>query len=358
MRRAVLDMKDHRPVWAIPAWVPDALREALPDDWELVVVDEPTDGSGDGAARVSPAVLEAVAPAELYFGYGIPAELLEAGPRLRWVHSGAAGVGSSLHETMRASDVVFTNSAGIHAPPMAESVLAMILYFARGLDRAAASQRKGRWSTDPFYDAVVPPTELSRMTVGVVGFGGIGREIARRICALGGRVRAVKRTPPGPTDRALQAVAGGGDLSDRLELVHGPEGLDGVLARSDVVVVCAPDTPETRGIIDAEAFERMRPGTLLVNVARGKLVDEEALLDALRSGRLRGAGLDVFAREPLPEGHPLWGFDNVLVTPHVSAVTPGYWDRETALILRNLTRFLRGDPTTEWENVVDKQAGY
>jgi phosphoglycerate dehydrogenase-like enzyme len=153
-------------------------------------------------------------------------------------------------------------------------------------------------------------------------------------------------------------VAGGGDLSDRLELVHGPEGLESVLGGSEVVVVCAPDTPETRGIIDTQAFERMRPGTLLVNVARGKLVDEDALVDALRSGRLRGAGLDVFAKEPLSEGHPLWRFGNVLVTPHVSAVTPGYWDRETGLILRNLQRLLKGDPATEWENVVDKQAGY
>ena len=357
-RRAVLDMMDHRPVWAMPDWVPGALREALPDDWELVVVDEPTDGSGDGAARVSPSVLQAVRDAEIYFGYGMAPELLTAGSQLRWVHSGAAGVGSSLHDTMRSSDVVFTNSAGIHAPPMAESVLAMILHFGRGFDRALANQHEGVWSTDPFYDAVAPPTELSRTTVGVVGYGGIGREIALRVCALGGRVMAVKRRPPTTEDRALTAMVGGGDLSHRLELLHGREGLERVLGESDVVVVCAPDTPATRGIIDASAFARMRRGALLVNVARGKLVDEAALLDALRSGRLRGAALDVFAREPLPEGHPLWSMENVLVTPHVSAVTPGYWDRETGLILRNLERFLRGDPTSTWENVVDKQAGY
>lgn len=357
-RRAVLDMMDHRPVWAMPEWVPGALREVLPEDWELVVLDEPADGSGDGAARVSPAVLDAVRDAEVYFGYGMAPELLEAGAKLRWVHSGAAGVGSSLHDTMRSSDVVFTNSAGIHAPPMAESVLAMILHFGRGFDRALVNQRKGVWSTDPFYDAVTPPTELSRTTVGVVGYGGIGREIARRVCALGGRVVAVKRTTPAPAERVLSALAGGGDLSDRLTLLHGSEGLDEVLGRSDVVVVCAPETSETRGMIDASAFARMRRGALLVNVARGKLVDEGALLDALRSGRLRGAALDVFAREPVPEGHPLWSMENVLMTPHVSAVTPGYWDRETGLMVRNLARFLRGAPLTEWENVVDKQAGY
>jgi phosphoglycerate dehydrogenase-like enzyme len=358
VRRAVLDMMDRRPVWAMPDWVPAALRKALPEDWELMVMDEPADGSGDGVARVTPAVLDAVRDAEIYFGYGMAPELLEAGPGLRWVHSGAAGVGSSLHNTMRDSAVVFTNSAGIHAPPMAESVLAMILHFSRGLDRALVNQRRGVWSTDPFYEAGASPTELSRITVGIVGFGGIGREIARRVCALGGWVRAVKRTPPTREDCALQAVAGGGDLSARLALFHGPEGLDSVLTESDVVVVCAPDTPETRGIIDASAFARMRRGALLVNVARGKLVDESALLNALRSGRLRGAGLDVFAREPLPDGHPLWSMDNVVVTPHVSAVTGGYWERETGVMVRNLERFLRGDPTATWENVVDKRAGY
>jgi phosphoglycerate dehydrogenase-like enzyme len=354
----VLDMKDHRPVWAMPTWVPEALREALPSDWELVVIDDLTDGSGDGAARVSPGVLAAVRTAEVYFGYGIPPEILEAGRGLAWVHSGAAGVGSSLHDAMKSSDVVFTNSAGIHAPPMAETVLGMILFFARGIDYAVANQRKGRWSTDPFYDASVPPFELAAATVGIVGFGGIGREVARRVAALGARVVAVKRTPPAEGEAELNPVGGGGDLGACIELLHGDSGLDAVLRRSDVVVLAAPDTPETRGSIDRAAFARMRPGALLINVARGSLVDEEALLEALRSGRLRGAGLDVFRREPLPDGHPLWSFDNVLVTPHVSAVTPGFWRRETDLILRNLERHVTGVPVSEWENVVDKHAGY
>lgn len=345
-------------MWAMPTWVPEELREALPSDWELVVIDDPTDGSGDGAARVSPEVLAAVREAEVYFGYGIPPEVLEAGPGLAWVHSGAAGVGGSLHDTMKSSDVVFTNSAGIHAPPMAETVLGMILFFARGIDYAVVSQRRGGWSTDPFYDAAVPPFELAASTVGIVGFGGIGREVARRVAALGARVIAVKRTPPAVGEADLTPVAGGGDLGGRIELLHGDDGLDAVLGQSDIVVLAAPDTPETRGSIDRAAFARMRPGALLINVARGSLVDEEALLEALRSGHLRGAGLDVFAREPLPDGHPLWSLDNVLVTPHVSAVTPGFWRRETDLIVRNLERHVTGAPHSDWENVVDKHAGY
>jgi len=357
-RRAILDMMDHRPVWAMPSWVPAALRDALPSGWELVVIEETTDGSGDGAARVSPGVLDAARDAEIYFGYGIPAEILDAGQRLRWVHSGAAGVGSSLHDAMRASDVIFTNSAGVHAPPMAETVLAMLLYFGRGLDFALANQRQGRWSTDPFYEGEAPPVELAHATVGIVGFGGIGREVARRVASLGARVIAVKRTVPAAGEANLLPVCGGGELGTRIEVVHGPVGLDAVLRESDFVVVCAPDTPGTRGMIDRAALAKMRRGAVLVNVARGRLVDEDALVDALRTGRLRGAGLDVFRTEPLPEGHPLWAFENALLTPHVSAVSQGFWRREADLIVRNLERYLTDVPLSEWENVVDKEAGY
>ena len=129
-----------------------------------------------------------------------------------------------------------------------------------------------------------------------------------------------------------------------------------------MVVLCAPETAETRGLLDGAALARMNDGAVLVNVGRGKLLDEDALVAELRSGRLRGAALDVFAKEPLREGHPLWGLPNVLVTPHVSAVTRGFWRRETDLILHNLACYLRKDdptgPDTRWRNVVDKDAGY
>jgi phosphoglycerate dehydrogenase-like enzyme len=357
MPRVVLDMADRRPIWAMPESVPATIRKALPDGWELVVMDEETDGSGDGATRVSPAVLAAVAEAEVYCGYGIPAELLNTGTKLRWVHSGAAGVGSSLTPTMLDSPVVFTNSAGIHAPPMAETVLAMLLFFGRGLDIATESQRSAEWGAESYYLAGAPLSELSFSTVGIVGFGGIGREVARRVASLGGRVIATKRTVR-PGDAALTPVAGGGSLESRIEVYSHTEGFERLLAESDAVVVAAPDTPETVGLINAEALQRMKPSTVLVNVARGRLVDEEALIAALKEGRIRGAGLDVFVKEPLAADSPLWRLPNVLVTPHVSAVTRGYWAREAGLIVRNLDRFSRDLPTSEWENVVDKQAGY
>lgn len=358
MPRVVLDMMDRRPVWAMPSWVPDEIRDRLPSDWELVVVDEPTDGSGDGAARVAPEVLDAVIDAEVYFGYGIPAELLEAGPGLEWVHSGAAGVGSSLTPTMLESPVVFTNSAGVHAPPMAETVLAMLLHFGRGLDFAIDAQRRSEWTKEPFYAGGAPLTELSDSTVGIIGFGGIGREVARRVASLGARVIAVKRRPPRSGEANLAPVAGGGGLGSRIELVWGESGLDAVYRESDAIVVAAPDTPETRGMVNADAFERMKDGAVFINVARGGLVDEEGLVRTLSDGRIRGAGLDVFSKEPLPSDHPLWELPNVVLTPHVSAVTRGFWRREADLILGNLDCYLAGAPMEEWQNVVDKRAGY
>ena len=355
MPRAVLDMNDRRPIWAMPGWVPGRLREALPGGWELVVMEDITDGSGDGAGRVAGAVLDAVADAEIYMGYGIAADLLRGGPGLRWVHSGAAGVGGSLTPEMLANPVWFTNSAGIHAEPMAETVLGMILYFGRGLDLAVANQARGVWDTGPFYLAGAPLRELPDTTVGLVGFGGIGKEIARRVAGLGARVVAVKRTPPRAGEGSLTPVRGGGVLEGAVELLHGPDGLDTVLRVSDVVVLCAPETAETRGLMDRGALARMKDGALLVNVGRGKLVDEDALVGELRSGRLRGAGLDVFAKEPLAEGHPLWALPSVLITPHVSAVTRGFWARETGLIVENLRRYFAGETLL---NLVDKRAGY
>jgi phosphoglycerate dehydrogenase-like enzyme len=358
MRRAILDMMDRRPIWAMPEWVPERIRDALPADWELVVIDEETDGSGDGAARVSPTVLEQVREAEVYFGYGIPPELLAAGASLAWVHSGAAGVGGSLTPAMLTSKVVFTNSAGVHAPPMAETVLAMLLHFGRGLDFALEAQRRSEWTTDRYYVAGAPLMELSTSTIGIIGFGGIGREVARRVASLGARVIAVKRTPAKAGEANLEPVAGGGVLGSRIEMVWGESGLDAVYRESDAIIVAAPDTVETRGMIDGAALARMKKSAVLINVARGRLVDEDALVAALRSGGIRGAGLDVFAQEPLPVDHPLWQLPNVVVTPHVSAVTHGFWKRETDLIVDNLERYLVGDPPEEWRNVVDKHAGY
>jgi phosphoglycerate dehydrogenase-like enzyme len=358
MKRVVLDMADRRPIWAMPEWVPERIRAVLPDGWEVLVPPVESDGSGDGLMRAAPDVLDAVSEAQVYFGWGIAEALLEAGPRLEWVHSAVAGVGKSLSPTMLASPIVFTNSAGVHAEPVAEAVLAMILHFGRGFDFAVTAQRRREWWKQPYYEADTPLFELPEITVGILGYGGIGKEVARRVAALGARVVALKRRPPTAEDAALTPVGGGASMASRIEVLHGAEGLDRLLATSDVLVISVPETAETRGLVDEDALSRLRSGALLVNVARGSIVDEDALLRALASGRLRGAGLDVFWREPLPPEHPLWELPNALVTPHVAPVTHGFWRRESDLMVRNLERYLARLPADEWENVVDRRAGY
>ncbi len=352
MPTMVLDLNDRRPAWAMAPWVPEEIRAALPPDWELRVMDSPADGSGDGMVNLDPALLEAAEGAEIYVGYGVPAALLRAVPTLRWVHSGAAGVGGSLTPEMLASPVLFTNSKGIHAPPMADTALGMILHFSRGLDFGVNAKARGRWDKEPFYAADHPLVELSDSSVGIFGFGGIGREVAHRCLALGARVLAFDR---GPEAFREGAPVFQGASQPGVEPLHGPEGFARLLEESDFLVLTAPDTPETRGIFNAEALGRMRPGTTLINISRGRLVDEDALVEALRWGRLRGAGLDVFVQEPLPEDHPFWTLPNVLLTPHVSAVTRHFWRRETDLILENLRRYLAGEPLL---NRVDKEAGF
>ena len=352
MNKLVLDMKDKRPLWARPDWFVDHLRDAIPDDWEIVVIEEDADGSGDGSSRASAAVLEAVRDARVYLGFGIAAEVVTDGWDLEWVHSGAAGVGKSLTPQMLASPVRFTNSAGIHAIPMAETVLGMILYFARGLDFAVAGMAEGTWSTDSYYDAVSPVRELSESVVGIIGVGGVWRAVALRASAFGAGVIGLRRSTVQPGERpAWAGEAGPGDI----RVVSGDAGLEDLLSESDYVVVSAPATPETEGIISRGAIAAMSRGAVLINVARGSLVDEGALVEALQEGRLRGAALDVFTREPLAEGHPLWSLPNVLLMPHVSAVTRTFWRREAELIIENLRRLLDGEPLL---NEVDKVKGY
>ncbi len=340
MATLVIDLMDRRPIWALPDRSRAAILAAAPADWSVRFMEIPADGSGDGVPRAPPELLEAVADARVYMGYGIPAEVLTSAPGLEWVHSGAAGVGSSLGAEMLERDVLFTNSAGIHAAPISETVLAMMLHFSRGLDVAVRAQREGRWSAPEYWAADAPVTELGGATVGIVGHGGIGREVARKAAALGCRVLAVRRRG-----------GAGGEVDGTAEIVD----LDRVVAEADHLVLAVPETPLTRGLLTRRRLFAMKPGSVLINVARGRLVDEAALLDALDSGPLRGAGLDVFHTEPLPPAHPFHAHPGVLVTPHVSATTRRFWDRQTDLIADNIGRFVRGE---RLRNLVDKAAGY
>lgn len=333
------------PQWHLPAASRERIRAALGPGWELVALDVPLHATGDGASASPPELLEAIRDAEVYCGFGVPRDAFLEARRLRWTHSGAAGVGGSLFREMRASDVVLTNSAGVHAEPMAEHGLAMILHFARGLDRAVRAQAAGEWAhaelTGPESPLLREEGEIGGRVLGIVGYGGIGSALGKRAHALGMRVRAIRRTS--------------GDSPPELERLDGPEGLPGLLSASDYVALTLPETSDTRQLIGEPELALMRPGAVLINLARGAIVDEDALAGALAERRLRGAGLDVFRREPLPPEHRLWTLDNVLMTPHVGGTSGRFWERETDLIVRNVRRYLAGE---ELENRVDKERGY
>lgn len=341
IRRLVLDLRAQRPVWRVTPEVVAAVRGALAPDWEVVEIAAPINSDGDGSGGSAEAVA-AARGAEIYLGFGLPPAVIDAGrASLRWAHTCTAGVGAIL-DRLRGSQITLTNSAGIHAEPIADWVLAAIGHFARSFDVLVRAQAERRWAQGMFGDRTVRVRELSRLRVGIYGLGGIGNAVARRALALGMRVAGVRRRP-----------AKGGPPG--VAWVGGPEDLGRLAAESDVLVIAAPRTTGTDGAVDRAVLARLLPGAIVINVSRGALLDTDALLDVLDHGTLRGAALDVFATEPLPPEHPLWAHPHVLVSPHVSPVTEHFWEREAALILENLGRYLAGSPLV---NVVDKDAGY
>ena len=331
--------------WALPAGGYEAIEAATPPGWRVRFVRAPTVSDGDGARAPSAEALDAVREAEAYFGFGMSPALYSAAARLRWIQSAAAGVAGLLFPALRDGPVILTNSAGVHAEPIAENVLGGLLYLLRGLDVAVRQQAEGRWDKAPFVDpgGRARVRELSECHALVVGTGGIGRAVGRRLSLLGARCAGIRRRP------ALGAPAG-------FERVAGAEALDAELATADIVVLSAPLTAETGGLLTAARLDLLPADAIVVNVARGSLLDERALADRVRSGRLRGAVLDVFDPEPLPAGSPLWALPQVLITPHVSAVSPRrFWERELALFFENWRRYRDGEPLV---NRVDKHAGY
>ncbi|MDP2481529.1 MAG: D-2-hydroxyacid dehydrogenase [Candidatus Palauibacterales bacterium] len=329
------------PLWSMPEVDRARLRQSLPEDWTATFLEEPGYFAGDGARRVPERLLEEIRDAEVYAGFGIPRRAFQEARDLRWVHSGASGVGASLFEEMVESDVVLTNSAGLHAEPLAEHALALMLHFSRGLDVAAAGKARREWRHGELAGSDSPLVELAGRTLGVVGYGGIGSAVGRRGAALGMRVVAVRRTST--------------EAPPEVERAWDTRGLPELLGQAHYVVLTLPETDETRGLLGESLLGRLRPDAVLINLSRGGIVEETALARALASGRLRGAGLDVFEQEPLPSDSPLWDLENVVVTPHAGAVSPRYWERETALLLDNLRRYLDGRALV---NVVDKQRGY
>ncbi len=284
-----------------------------------------------------------VALAEGEVLYGFPPspqgarELLDRAPRLRWFQAASAGVDRLQKGGFLDRQVVVTNSSGVHATPIGEYVLMVMLMFAKGAHRLARAQAEGRWTR-------LLPAELWGKTVGVVGMGAIGTEVARLAQAAGCRVLAIRRS----------ALARGSGEAPADEVLP-PSDLPYLLSESDYVVLAVPLTQETRHLIAPEELRAMKSTGVLINISRGAVVDEAALVQALKEGWIGGAGLDVFEREPLPEDSELWGMENVILTPHISGGTERYFQRAVPIFCENLRRYLDGRPLL---NVVDPQRGY
>lgn len=278
--------------------------------------------------------------------------LLVRAPDLTWVHSATSGVERALTPAALARDVLVTNARGVFSRPIAEHVLLMILAISRHLPELLELQHERTWQP-------LEGRELRELTVGIVGYGSLGRAVASLASAFGSRVIAMRRRPDAPDDGSAGARRATDDdgfpFEPALDRLVGPGGLHELLAESDIVVLAAPLTAETDGMIDEAAVAAMKRDAWVINVARGRLIDDTALIRALRENRIGGAALDTFRDEPLPPASPYWEMPNVIVTPHTAWSSARVLDRSIDLFCDNLVRFSRGEPL---RNVVDPAAGY
>jgi D-2-hydroxyacid dehydrogenase (NADP+) len=314
--------------WQVPAVQVARLRERFP---KMTF----THAQSDADAAV------AIETADVALASRLSPAMVERAVRLRWVHSTAAAVGILPLNELGARGILVTNSRGIQAAAMAEHVMGGLLLLSRRFNLMLDAQRERRWIQNELAGQVWPWSLKNRKMV-ILGFGTTGQEIARRAHAFGMRVTGIRRRLDEPLPPYVERIAGPSELADALR-------------GSDVLVISAPFIPETERMIRAEHLALLNRGAILINVARGKIVDERALMEALESGQLGGAVLDVFEREPLPESSPLWMMPNVIVSPHSSGIRPDHWDEVIDLFSENLNRFQHGEPLL---NQVDWKAGY
>lgn len=282
-----------------------------------------------------------LADVDIFVGYSLKAEQLKHARKLKWVHSTAAGVAQLMYPELRDSGIMVTNASGIFSMPMAEHTMGLLIALARNFPDCVRMQDRSEWGPQKLWGKPQHLTELSGAVLLIVGFGSIGRELAKRAKAFGMRIWGVTRSGTGDTPLAERIVAA--------------SQLDAVLPEADYVVLATPETAETRQSMSAERIARAKRGARLINIGRGSLLDERALVQALESGALGGAALDVTSVEPLPPDSPLWKAPNLLITPHTSAISARLWERETALLMELLERWFDG---REMTNRVDFARGY
>ncbi len=316
-------------IWVMPRCFVDQLRQEFPQHTFLEAWDR------DTLRRLLP-------EADVAFTPFIDRDVFGSLPRLRWVQSPAVGVGSLMFPELLASAVVITSARGIRARSIAEHIVGVTIALARRLPHALRAQAAHHWAQDELEGASSGVRILEGARMGIVGLGAIGVEVAKIAAPFGFRIAAIRRR---------------GDQSrpEGVEDVWTPDRLLDLLAQSDVIVIAAPHTPETKRLIGRREVDAMKRGAFLINVARGKMIDDAAVVEALNDGRLGGAALDVFTTEPLEPDSPYWELPNVIITPHTSGSMQDYWTPLVALFSENLRRFESG---RDLLNVVDKIAGY
>ena len=311
---------------------PLSMAEALLRRWPEMRVAWPED----------PDQLSAELPGmHIFVGYGLGPQQFALAPNLKWIHSTAAGVSQLMCDELRNSGVIVTNPRGVFSTAMAEHSMGLLLALARNLPGAFRHQERREWAQQELWDGPQSLDELNGHLLLILGFGSVGRELARLARACGMRVWGVTRSGKG--DRALaERILSGAELGD-------------ALPQADYLAIAAPETPETRKLIGASELARLKRGARLVNVSRGSLLDEAALVSALEAGTLAGAALDVVLEEPLPCESPLWSAPNLILTPHISAASPHLWERHTRLLVEQMERWFDGRPLL---NRVDFSRGY
>lgn len=276
---------------------------------------------------------------DVWFG-GISEDQFKKAKRLRWVQSPSAGVEYYLYPSFVESDVQLTNAKGCYGPAIGEHAIGLLFSLTRSMANQARNMQEGKWERPQGM------VEMKGMTMGIIGLGGIGSQVARRARAMDMRVIAVDIVP-----KYKEQI---GDICDEIRLVQ-DEGLEWLLPHADVVVSAAPHTKVSEGMLGPGQFEMMKPGSYFINVSRGKLVQTPALLTALKSGHLAGAGLDVTDPEPLPPDHELWQQSNVIITSHIAAQSQYSFGRMQDVFVENVHRFVHGFPLL---NQVDKELGF
>ena len=315
-------------LWSAPDWFIERLQRDFPG---LTAVQ----------LRTYDHILDEIADADIAMTWSLHGEQVAAAKKLRWIHSPAAAVHLLMSPELLSRDIIVTNGRAVHGPVVAEHAFALVLAMAKLLPLAAQFQQQRHWGQEEISVHRPLPMELRDSTITIVGLGAIGTPLAELAKAAGMRIIAVREHP----ERGREVA----------DVVYGFDQIDQALPAADVVVLAAPVTPKTERLMDARRLALLKPDAYLVNVGRGVLIDEPALIAALQQRKFAGAALDVTTEEPLPEDSPLWEMDNVFITPHTAGIARKMWERHYEVFCENLRRFLAGQPLL-W--TVDKQRGY